>query len=84
MNSQAPQYCRMDQTKKVAPVQFAVIGEWAPQSAYLQNLYPNLTAKDVEYLPGREFELIGSIRSRLNKTFDEVVQMIGEAAIAVK
>jgi len=70
----------MDQTKKESPVKFAIVGEWAPQSKYLQSLYPKLTDKDVEYIPGREFELIGCIRSRLYKTFDEVVEMISLAS----
>ncbi len=74
----------MDQKDNKHPVKFEVIGDWAPQMAYLKNQFPALTEKDLEYLPGREFELIGSIRSRLNKSFDEVKELIRLAEIEVR
>lgn len=74
----------MDQKDNKHPVKFEVIGDWTSQMAYLKNQFPALTEQDLEYLPGREFELIGSIRSRLNKSFDEVKELIRLAEIEVR
>lgn len=46
---------------------FKVTGNWATQSEKLKEIYPQLTADDLKYQNGKEYELQNRLEKSLNK-----------------
>lgn len=58
------------------PGQFKITGNWGRQSTQLKEQYSQLTDSDLKFEPGKENELLGRIENRLNKSRDEVIDII--------
>jgi uncharacterized protein YjbJ (UPF0337 family) len=50
--------------------------EWTNISEKLRNRFPKLTNIDVEYVKGKEEDLLNRIQSRIGKTKTEVLTLI--------
>jgi uncharacterized protein YjbJ (UPF0337 family) len=55
---------------------FKMTGDWKEQSKQLKSKYPQLTDQDLKYEEGKTSELLSRIEKRLNKKYDEVVNII--------
>jgi uncharacterized protein YjbJ (UPF0337 family) len=53
-----------------------LFGNWETQTQELQKLYPELTDDDLQFIEGKENELISRMQSRLNKDRDDVIFII--------
>lgn len=53
-------------------------GTWSELKAKLQMKYPKLTDKDLIFAAGKEDDLVERISDRLNKTEDEVIDIIDD------
>lgn len=66
----------MDNAQNKSSESFKMIGNWAEQSKELKSKFAQLTDEDLKYDLGKEKELLGRVQSRLNKSHDEVVNII--------
>lgn len=57
---------------------FQITGNWGQQSSQLKNKYSQLTDSDLDFRPGQENELMDQIGTRLNKSRDEVNNILNE------
>lgn len=71
----------MDNLKSPTPEVFKITGNWKEQSKELQNKFPQLTDADLKHEPGKENDLLKRVETRLNKSRDEVVNIIRKAAL---
>lgn len=55
---------------------YEITGNWGKQSTQLKQQYSQLTDEDLKFEPGKEDELLGRIGNRLNKSRDEVIDII--------
>lgn len=55
---------------------FKITGDWENQSKHLKEKYSQLTESDLKFEAGKEKELLKRLESRLNKTRDEVINII--------
>lgn len=53
-------------------------GAWSALKAKLQMKYPKLTDKDLIFAVGKEDDLVERISERLNKTEEEVIDIIDD------
>jgi hypothetical protein len=62
------------QNKNTEP--FKLTGDWAVQSKALQEKYPFLTEADLKLEAGKENEMLKRVEARLNKSRQEVQNII--------
>jgi len=62
------------QSKNNAP--FKITGNWDAQSKQLKAKFPKLTDADLKYEIGKETALLSRIETRLNKSNEEVIDII--------
>ncbi|WP_341905815.1 hypothetical protein [Fluviicola taffensis] len=55
---------------------FEITGNWGKQSTQLKQQHPELTDTDLKFEPGKENELLDKIGTKLNKSRDEVIDII--------
>lgn len=55
---------------------FEITGNWGRQSSKLKEEYKQLTDSDLQFEPGKENQLLDKIGTRLNKSRDEVIDII--------
>ncbi|MEX2573885.1 MAG: CsbD family protein [Balneolaceae bacterium] len=53
-------------------------GSWNEAKGKLKQQYGELTEDDLQYVDGKEDELVGRIQKRLGKSRDEVLEIIRE------
>lgn len=57
---------------------FQITGNWKEQSSQLKDKYNQLTDSDLDFRPGQENQLMDQIGTRLNKSRDEVSNILNE------
>jgi uncharacterized protein YjbJ (UPF0337 family) len=57
---------------------FQITGNWREQSSQLKDKYGQLTDSDLDFKPGQENQLMDQIGTRLNKSRDEVANILNE------
>lgn len=62
------------QTKKIEP--FTMTGNWNKQAEILKYKFAQLTDADLNYVEGKEEELLDRIEARINKKRVEVINII--------
>jgi len=67
---------KMDNNKNKNEESFKITGNWETQAKELKKEYSQLTDSDLKLEAGKEHELLGRVSSRLNKTRDEVIEII--------
>ncbi|MNE96344.1 hypothetical protein D3C87_28160 [compost metagenome] len=60
---------------------FEITGNWGKQSTQLKEQYQQLTDSDLKFEPGKENQLLDSIGNKLNKTRDEVIDIINKCEV---
>lgn len=60
---------------------FEITGNWGKQSTQLKEQYQQLTDSDLRFEPGRENQLLDKIGNKLNKTRDEVIDIINKCEV---
>ena len=55
---------------------FKITGNWGKQSTQLKQQHPELTDADLKFEPGKENQLLDTIGTKLNKSRDEVIDII--------
>lgn len=58
---------------------FRIKGDWSELSKLLQETYPRLTNEDLQFVFGKEHELLNRIESRLMLSREEVMQILQKA-----
>ncbi len=66
----------MEATKNNKTVEFKITGNWERQSKQLKKKFCQLTNADMKLVPGKDEELLTRIETRLNKTRQEVINLI--------
>ena len=57
---------------------FQITGNWGQQSSRLKDKYSQLTDSDLDFKPGQENQLMDQIGTMLNKSRDEVTNILNE------
>jgi hypothetical protein len=60
-----------------------ITSDWTAHSRGLREHYPLLSDNDLHYEPGKEAEMLCRIETRLNKTREEVIQILQKEVIVV-
>ncbi len=60
---------------------FEITGNWGKQSTQLKEQYRQLTDSDLRFEPGKENQLLDKIGTKLNKTRDEVIDIINQCGV---
>ena len=66
----------MEKTKSKNIAPFKITGNWDAQSKKLKAKFPKLTDADLKFENGKDTETFNRIETRLNKSHDEVINMI--------
>jgi uncharacterized protein YjbJ (UPF0337 family) len=67
----------MNTTSKF-PAIFALRGNWSDHAKKLKTKFPKLTDTDLEFIKGKENDLLNRIEVRLDKKRDEVVSILNQ------
>lgn len=60
---------------------FKITGNWGKQSSQLKEKYNQLTDSDLKFEPGKENQLLDQIGTKLNKSRDEVIDIINKCEV---
>lgn len=60
---------------------FEITGNWGKQSTQLKEQYSQLTDTDLKFEPGKENQLLDQIGTKLNKSRDEVIDIINRCEV---
>lgn len=60
---------------------FEITGNWGKQSTQLKQQHPELTDADLKFEPGKENQLLDNIGTKLNKSRDEVIDIINKCEV---
>jgi len=66
----------MSNTNKSSTPAFTIIGNWATRARLLKSEYNQLTEDDLKFELGKEDELIQKFISRLNKSREQVIEIL--------
>jgi hypothetical protein len=66
----------MDPAKNKKTENFKITGNWEKQSKQLAKKFSQLTKADLKLETGKDSELLSRIETRLNKTREEVINLI--------
>lgn len=66
----------MDKAKDKKGENFKITGTWERQAKQLKKKFSQLTNADMKLEPGKDDELLTRIETRLNKTRQEVINLI--------
>jgi hypothetical protein len=66
----------MDTSKNNKSEGFKITGNWERQSKQLKKKFCQLTNADMKLTPGKDEELLTRIETRLNKSRQEVINLI--------
>jgi hypothetical protein len=61
---------------------FRIVGKWSVVSQRLRKKFPQLTEDDLVLEEGGEMELVKRLEATLNKTKEEIIQLIKKAQFA--
>jgi uncharacterized protein YjbJ (UPF0337 family) len=65
----------MSNSNKTTPA-FTIIGNWATRSRLLKSEYTQLTDDDLKFELGKEEELIAKFETRLNKSREQIIEIL--------
>lgn len=73
----------MNKEKETTPAnsnqpEFKITGNWEDQCSQLQTQFSQLTTADLKFEKGKENELLTRVENKLDKTREEVIQLINE------
>jgi uncharacterized protein YjbJ (UPF0337 family) len=63
---------------------FKITGNWNKQALELQKEFSELSDSDLEFQEGKEEELLKRVETRLNKSRQEVIDLIAKVQTAEK
>ncbi len=66
----------MSNSQKTSTPAFTIIGNWATRSRLLKSEYIQLTNEDLKFEVGKEEELISRFETRLNKTREQIIEIL--------
>lgn len=66
----------MSNSQKTSTPAFTIIGNWATRSRLLKSEYLQLTDEDLKFEVGKEEELISRFETRLNKTREQIIEIL--------
>ena len=66
----------MSNSQKTSIPAFTIIGNWATRSRLLKSEYIQLTNEDLKFEVGKEEELISRFETRLNKTREQIIEIL--------
>jgi hypothetical protein len=66
----------MSNSQKTSTPAFTIIGNWATRSRLLKSEYLQLTDEDLKFELGKEEELISRFETRLNKTREQIIEIL--------
>jgi hypothetical protein len=66
----------MSNPQKTSAPAFTIIGNWATRSRLLKSEYIQLTDEDLKFEVGKEEELISRFEARLNKSRDQIIEIL--------
>lgn len=66
----------MSNTNKTSAPAFTIIGNWATRSRLLKAEYTQLTDEDLKFELGKEDDLIHRFESRLNKSREQIIEIL--------
>jgi hypothetical protein len=67
------------ETAAVPTYEFKIpVNTWGDKKTKLQNKYPQLSNTDLNFVEGQEVELVGRLRSKLNKSEADVQKLLTE------
>lgn len=66
----------MENSKNKSTESFKITGNWENQSKELKGKYSQLTDADLKLEAGKENDLLERVETRLNKTREEVINII--------
>jgi len=66
----------MENTKHKSSEPFKITGNWNNQSKHLKEKFTQLTDADLKLETGKENDLLKRVETRLNKTREEVIDII--------
>ncbi len=66
----------MSNSPKTSTPAFTIIGNWATRSRLLKSEYIQLTNEDLKFEVGKEEELISRFETRLNKTREQIIEIL--------
>lgn len=66
----------MDATQDKGKSVLNISENWATQSKQLKQEFPQLTDADLIFEPGKEEELLGRVSTRLDKSREEVINIL--------
>lgn len=66
----------METLKKTSEEVFKISGDWKVQSKSLKEKFAQLTDEDLNFVAGKENELLLRVEKRLNKNRAEVINII--------
>ncbi|HTG57701.1 MAG TPA: hypothetical protein VL943_15600 [Niabella sp.] len=69
----------METTKKQESTAFKMNGNWNEQAKALQGEFSQLSDSDLEFQDGKEEELLKRVETKLNKSRQEVIELITKA-----
>lgn len=70
----------MEKSQNKPAEAFKITGNWANQSKELKSKYSQLTDSDLKFETGKQDEMLKRVQTRLNKSHDEVVNIIRKGA----
>ncbi len=73
----------MENSKSTSTGAFKITGDWAKQSKELKSKFSQLTDADLKFEVGKENDLLKRVQSRLDKTREDVIKIIGKTQPSV-
>jgi uncharacterized protein YjbJ (UPF0337 family) len=66
----------METLKKVSEEVFKITGDWKIQAKNLKEKFSQLTDEDLNFVIGKENDLLARVEKKLNKNREEVINII--------